>query len=77
MTDELFSQQDAREQADLEELLAPLSAEEQKLFRQYYANGQSSKEIAAEWNVRESWIHNKLSRGRKKIRHMLISRSEV
>lgn len=62
---------------DIEELLDCLSPDERKLFRSYYLEGVPSREMAEEMNVRESWIHNKLSRGRKKLRQWLISRNEV
>jgi len=62
---------------DMEELLACLSLEERKLFRRYYLEGVPSREMAEQMKVRESWIHNKLSRGRKKLRQWLISRNEV
>ena len=77
VADHLFSDGSADIEEEFEELLAPLSPKEKKLFRQYYDEGVSSREIAKQWNVKESWVHTKLSRGRKKIKQMLLARNEV
>lgn len=58
--------------SDVEELLQQLSPSERTIFEKYYLEGTSSKEIANEFQVKQSWVHNKLSRGRKKLRNLLI-----
>ncbi|MBO2944319.1 sigma-70 family RNA polymerase sigma factor [Paenibacillus sp. F411] len=59
-------------QRDAAEVLAHLSEVERSIFDKYYLQGVPSAEIAAELQVKESWIHNKLSRGRKKLRQIFI-----
>lgn len=60
----------------MEELLHELPEVERAIFEKYYVEGAPSKEIASQYNARESWVHNKLSRGRKKLRSIL-TKSEV
>lgn len=62
---------------DAEEVLVYLSPVERTLFEKYYLEGVPSREMAKQMNVKESWIYNKLSRGRKKLKQILISKSEV
>lgn len=57
-------------------LLAKLPVQEQQIFRQYYFEGKQTKEIAHCYDAKESWVHNKLSRSRKKLR-ALFQRDEV
>ncbi|WP_409303916.1 sigma-70 family RNA polymerase sigma factor [Peribacillus sp. SCS-155] len=61
---------------DLQILLEELPDIERAIFEKYYFDGVSSSEIATEYKARESWVHNRLSRGRKKLRNILM-RSEV
>jgi RNA polymerase sigma factor (sigma-70 family) len=61
---------------DLESLLEKLPDVERAIFEKYYLEGVSSREIATEFKARESWVHNRLSRGRKKLRNILM-RNEV
>lgn len=59
------------ERLTIEELLLELPEVERAIFEKYYVEGAPSKEIASHYNARESWVHNKLSRGRKKLRSIL------
>lgn len=77
ITDDLFKQQSITYKQDVEELLACLSSTERMIFEQYYLEGVPSREIAQQIDVKESWIHNKLSRGRKKLQQIFISKKEV
>ncbi|MFC9601502.1 sigma-70 family RNA polymerase sigma factor [Peribacillus butanolivorans] len=52
----------------VDELLDQLPASERKIFEKYYLEGTPSSEIAKEFNAKESWVYNKLSRGRKKLK---------
>lgn len=61
----------------VDELLDQLPASERKIFEKYYLEGTPSNEIAREFNVKESWIYNKLSRGRKKLKSFLVQKNEV
>ena len=69
----LISQQEG---LTVEDMLQELSDVERAIFEKYYVEGVPSKEIANQFNARESWVHNKLSRGRKKLKSML-HKSEV
>lgn len=60
----------------VEELFDQLSAGERYIFEKYYLEGRSSGEIARHFNVKESWVNNKLSRGRKKLRNLWIGNQE-
>lgn len=64
------------ERIDWENLLTLLSLQEQQIFKQYYFEGKKTKAIAAQYDATESWVHNKLSRSRKKIKTLFI-RDEV
>lgn len=57
---------------DLSSLFKELNENERKIFEKYYVEGVSSKEIAIEFEAKESWVHNKLSRGRKKLKTILM-----
>lgn len=61
----------------VDELLAQLSASERKVFEKYYLEGTPSREIAKEFNAKESWVYNKLSRGRKKLKNFLVKNNEI
>lgn len=77
ITDQLYKKQSITPKHDVEEVLTHLSSSERNIFEQYYLEGVSSREMAQQMNVKESWIHNKLSRGRKKIKQALIPKNEV
>ncbi len=62
---------------EVEELLEQLSASERKIFEKYYLEGTPSSEIAKEFNSKESWVYNKLSRGRRKLKSFLIQKNEM
>ena len=57
---------------DLSSILNTLSATERAIFEKYYLEGVPSNEIAKEYKVKQSWVHNKLSRGRKKLKTILV-----
>lgn len=59
------------------DVLSQLPEDERKLFERYYIEGVPAKEIAQDMDVRESWIHNKLSRGRKKLKRLWTAGKEV
>jgi RNA polymerase sigma factor (sigma-70 family) len=61
----------------VDELLDQLPARERKIFEKYYLEGTPSSEIAKEFNEKESWVYNKLSRGRKKLKSFLFQKNEV
>ncbi|MGM0881708.1 MAG: sigma-70 family RNA polymerase sigma factor [Bacillota bacterium] len=70
LTDDLYEIQPISTKQDVEEVLTHLSSTERAIFEKYYLEGISSCEMAQQMNVKESWIHNKLSRGRKKLKHI-------
>jgi RNA polymerase sigma factor (sigma-70 family) len=72
ITDDLFKKQPLSPNQDIEEVLTHLSSKERAIFEKYYLEGVSSREMALQMNVKESWIHNKLSRGRKKLKQIFI-----
>jgi len=75
ITDELYRKQPAIAPShDVEEVLERLTDTERVVFEKYYIEGVPSREMAQQMNVKESWIHNKLSRGRSKLRDILIAR---
>ena len=53
---------------DVGELLSHLSLEDQKLFTKYYVENEKTKDIATELNLSPNAVHNRLSRGRNKLR---------
>lgn len=57
---------------DMDTLLNGLSPVERQIFEKYYVEGVPSKEIAVDFQAQESWVHNKLSRGRKKLKTLLL-----
>lgn len=61
------------EHEELDDLLAPLTPLEREIFQKYYVEGTPSHEIAREYRAKPSWVHNKLSRGRKKIRQFFLA----
>lgn len=71
--DERLSSQPISKQIefDMSSLLNELNDTERTIFEKYYIEGVPSKEIANEFKTKESWVHNKLSRGRKKLKTIL------
>lgn len=63
------------QEQELAELLAPLTPMEREIFHKYYVEGTPSHEIAEHFKAKPSWVHNKLSRGRKKIRDYFFQHS--
>ncbi|ALC85320.1 RNA polymerase subunit sigma-70 [Bacillus sp. FJAT-22090] len=57
---------------DLSNILSALNDTERAIFEKYYVDGVSSNEIAKAYKVKQSWVHNKLSRGRKKLKTILL-----
>lgn len=53
-------------------LLESLPMQERQVFTQYYFEGQSAKQIASTLNEKESWVFNKLSRSRKKLKSIFL-----
>lgn len=68
---------ETRAEREADDILANLPEKERKLFEQYYLEGIPVRELAEERQVKESWIHNKLSRGRRKLKKIGISRNGV
>jgi len=66
--EESFTNTERTELEDVEELLQHLSVEDQLLFKKYYLDNINSKNIAEELDVSVPVIHNRLSRGRHKLR---------
>ncbi len=78
INDHLYQEQrKSNDFLDVQELLSELSATERNIFEKYYLEGVPSREIASHLNVKESWIHNKLSRGRKKLKQIFIFKNGV
>ena len=57
---------------DISNLLNALNDTERAIFEKYYVEGVPSIEIASEFQEKQSWVYNKLSRGRKKLRAILL-----
>lgn len=57
---------------DLSILFSNLNETERTIFQKYYVEGIPTDEIASELQVKSSWIHNKLSRGRKKLKSLIL-----
>ena len=57
---------------DLSSILYALNETERAIFEKYYVEGVPTNEIAKEFKVKQSWVHNKLSRGRKKLKTILL-----
>lgn len=53
---------------ETEHLLEQLTSEDRQLFIDYYIDGKDTASLADEMNVKKSVIHNRLSRGRKKLK---------
>lgn len=59
-------------EVDLTSLLNELSDIERAIFEKYYVEGVPTEEIASEFQAKQSWVHNKLSRGRKKLKTIIL-----
>jgi RNA polymerase sigma factor (sigma-70 family) len=57
---------------DIESMLNELPDVERSIFEKYYLEGVPSKEIATQFKAEQSWVHNKLSRGRRKLKNFLL-----
>lgn len=57
---------------DISNLFSELNDTERAIFHKYYVEGIPTEEIANELQVKSSWIHNKLSRGRKKLKSLIL-----
>ncbi|WP_068613256.1 sigma-70 family RNA polymerase sigma factor [Paenibacillus tuaregi] len=77
ITDDLYKAEPMSLYQDVDEVLDHLSPVERAVFVKYYLEGVPSREMAEEMKVKETRIHNKLSRGRKKLRQLFISNKEV
>ncbi|WP_054025613.1 sigma-70 family RNA polymerase sigma factor [Bacillus sp. FJAT-28004] len=62
--------------SQVDELFDQLSAREREIFEKYYLEGTPSHEIAEHYNAKESWVYNKLSRGRKKLKSFLVKNNQ-
>ncbi|MFD2444070.1 sigma-70 family RNA polymerase sigma factor [Bacillus sp. CGMCC 1.16607] len=60
------------ESLELSSLFKELTDTERTIFKKYYVEGVTSKEIANDFQAKESWVHNKLSRVRKKLKTILL-----
>ena len=73
ITDRLLNQPvSSNHSEDISILLNKLNDTERALFNKYYLEGISTDELANDLQVKPSWIHNKLSRGRKKLKNILL-----
>jgi RNA polymerase sigma factor (sigma-70 family) len=70
--DERISNQTYSKTLEISILFKELTDTERTIFEKYYVEGVPSKEIANEFQAKESWVHNKLSRGRKKLKTILL-----
>lgn len=61
---------------DWDTIFSELSEVERHIFEQYYFEGIPSQDIAKDYEAKPSWVHNKLSRGRRKLKQVLL-RDEV
>ncbi|WP_274308123.1 sigma-70 family RNA polymerase sigma factor [Solibacillus daqui] len=72
INDRLLNEPISIHNSDLAILLNELNDTEKAIFNKYYVEGIPTEEIANELQVKPSWIHNKLSRGRKKLKNILL-----
>ncbi|MBG9587702.1 sigma-70 family RNA polymerase sigma factor [Cytobacillus firmus] len=77
INESMIKAKQSAEKICVDELLDQLPASERKIFEKYYLEGTPSSEIAKEFNAEESWVYNKLSRGRKKLKSFLFQKNEV
>lgn len=74
--DRMLKTSEAAGTSQVDELFDQLSARERDIFEKYYLEGAPSHEIAEHYNAKESWVHNKLSRGRKKLKSYLLKNNQ-
>lgn len=53
---------------EVDSLLKGLKEEDRKIFKEYYIEGKTIKEISKDMNIKDENIYNRISRGKKKIR---------
>lgn len=58
---------------EIQSLLANLKEEDREVFIQYYINEQSVNEISKDKGKEPSWVYNRLSRGRKRLRQLFYN----
>lgn len=63
---------ESSELVDMNHLFNELSEVEREIFKKYYVEGVPSNEIANQFQRKVSWVHNKLSRGRKRLKNFLL-----
>ncbi|MWV43029.1 sigma-70 family RNA polymerase sigma factor [Paenibacillus sp. HJL G12] len=54
--------------SELEEMLGSLEEKDREIFMNHYIHEQSIGKIASDLGVKHSWVYNRLSRGRKKLK---------
>jgi len=74
--DSMFKANHPKETNDVEHLLEQLPVNERNILEKYYLEGIPAKEIAEQFKAKESWVYNKLSRGRKRIKDFWIQNNE-
>ena len=62
-------------EAEIDELLQSLPERDREIFRRRYIDGESVELISAETGMKSSAVYNRLSRGRRRLKNILI-RSE-
>ena len=72
VNDRLAVQSSITPHNELTDLLNQLTVTEQMIFHKYYVEGVPTEEIASELQVKSSSIHNRLSRGRKKLKSYIL-----
>ncbi|MGE7768846.1 sigma-70 family RNA polymerase sigma factor [Peribacillus sp. NPDC096540] len=77
INESMIKAKQSAEKICVDKLLDQLPASERTIFEKYYLEGTPSSEIAKEFNAKESWVYNKLSRGRKKLKIFLFQKNEV
>lgn len=63
----------AETEEEIQSLLANLKEEDREVFIQYYINEQSVNEISKDKGKEPSWVYNRLSRGRKRLRQLFYN----
>lgn len=53
---------------EVDSLLRGLKEEDRNIFKKYYIEGKTIKEISKDMNIKDENIYNRMSRGKKKIR---------
>lgn len=63
----------AETEEEIQSLLSNLKDEDREVFIQYYINEQSVNEISKNKGKEPSWVYNRLSRGRKRLRKLFLN----